>query len=939
MTLLPPAASPLDDVCVALDLETTGLDSERDEIIEIGATKFLGDEVLETYETLVNPGRTLSEFITQLTGITQHQVDTAPPLSAVAAELLTFVGQWPLVGHNVTFDMAFLAQAGFRLNNQQYDTLELASVFLPRASEYSLSGLARALAIPFDRPHRALGDARICHQLFVSLVQRALAADPDMLAGLSAIAGRSQWPLRGLIRQLEESAAGRRAPQRAATGLTVSGLDMERLKRRLARPGVVQANRTLEEVDENEVTSLLQDGGAVSRAFPNYEYRAEQVDMARAVTDAFNKERHLMVEAGTGVGKSVAYLLPAMLFAARNERRVVVSTNTINLQEQLVSRDIPALVEVLSEAEPDLPPDGLQFTHLKGRANYLCFRRWANLVQGGTLSAQDARMASKTLVWLQDTATGDRAEINIPGRENYLWDRLSALGAEECHGSDGVCFLRTARAGAEGAHIVVVNHALLLSDMASGAGVIPPYDYLVIDEAHHLEEEASRQFGYEVPGQAVEDLAVWLGHQAQGVRTGIRGDAVNASRREQVETIADEVTTTIPRLREAWDRLVANVATFVEHHQSTDEQGNQLRITRSSRKQPGWSSLEVQWEQFNETSVELARLVDRLLIALEPLEVAALRNPVLELRNWQQKAEEIRGHIESFVIHPGEEYVYWVTLGGQERMPTLSASPLDVGPKLEESLFSRKKCVVLTSATLSVQGSMQYVKDRVGVTNCDELIVGSPFDFQKAALLLIPSFMPEPTDASYKRAVDDALIRVARASHGGMLVLFTSHAALRAARRGIKPALEAEGVRVLAQGVDGSPGQLVRAAMADGNAVLLGTSSLWEGVDMPGDLLRVVVVARLPFSVPTDPVFAARSEQFSDPFHQYGVPQAVLRFRQGFGRLIRSKSDRGVVVVLDQRIMSKSYGNTFLRSLPACTVRQVTMRGLEDEIVTWLRAG
>ena len=936
MTLLLPATSPIDEVYVALDLETTGLDPEREEIIEIGAVKFRGTQVLETFETLVNPRRMLPSFIMQLTGITQREVDAAPPMAAVAGQFLAFLGQVPLVGHSVAFDMAFLAQAGLGLTNPRYDTQELASVFLPSAGEYSLTGLAHALGISHGRPHRAQEDARICQHLFLALLQRALEADPGLLAAVGAIAGRSQWPLRSLLRQIEEVKAKRPGDGGTASALGVLGLDTERLKEHLTRPRSLQRHRDLQEIDAELVAALLEEKGALSQAFPSYEYRPQQVQMAKTVTAALNQEHHLMVEAGTGVGKSVAYLLPAMLFAVRNGQRVVISTNTINLQEQLVTRDIPALAEALQQ-EPGQPLQGFQFTHLKGRTNYLCFRRWAHLAQTSSLSAEDARMVSKTLVWLQDTTTGDRAEVNIPPRDGYLWERLSALGAGECSGRDGVCFLRAARSRAEGAHVVVVNHALLLSDLAAGGGVIPPYDYLVIDEAHHLEEEASRQFGFEVPWRAIEEMGAQLVQQLQDARNVVRAAGLEASRQEQVESIAADMEATIPRLRESWGHLVSIVSTFVEHHQERGEQGNQLRITRSSRNQPGWSDLEVQWEGFNETLLGTIRQVGRMLLALEPLESAPLKDLILDLSNWQERAEEVRGRIESFVVQPDEEYVYWVVFSGQERMPTLSAAPLNVAPKLEELLFSQKRSVVLTSATLSVDGSMQYMGDRVGLAGAEELLVGSPFDFQKAALLLLSSDMPEPADGSYPQALQEAMIRVARASHGGVLGLFTSHASLRATRNAIKPTLEAEGIQVLAQGVDGPPRRLVEEAMANPNTVLLGTSSLWEGVDLPGDLLRVVVVARLPFSVPTDPVFAARSERFSDPFSQYAVPQAVLRFRQGFGRLIRSKSDRGVVVVLDRRIMSKSYGSRFLRSLPQCTVREVSSRGMGTEVAGWLK--
>ncbi len=936
MTLLPPAPSPLDEVCVSLDLETTGLDPEREEIIEIGAVKFRGDQVLETFQTFVNPGRELSSFVTQLTGIAQRQVDTAPQLTEVAGQFLAFLGSLPLVGHNVAFDLAFLAKAGMGLSNPRYDTQDMASVFLPSAEGYALSALANALGISHGRPHRALEDASICHHLFLALLNVALKHDPGLLAAVGAIAARSTWPMRGLLARLEEAASRDQGGQRVPPALGLIGVPVEGLAGRLERPRPLQQRRTIEEVDPDVVSAMLGDGGALSQAIPSYEHRPQQVEMARAVTEALNQGHHLMVEAGTGVGKSVAYLLPAMLFAVRNGQRVVVSTSTINLQEQLVAKDIPTLLTALQE-EPGQPLSEFRFTRLKGKGNYLCFRRWARLVQSGNLSTEDARMASKTLVWLQDTSTGDRAELNLPVREGHLWDRLSALGAGECDGRGGVCFLRNARARAEGAHVVVVNHALLLADLAAGGGVIPSYDHLIIDEAHHLEEEASLQFGFEVPWRAMDELASQLGRQVQDTRSIVRIPSLEASRQEQVAIVCADLETTISRLREVWDRLGTGLSTFVLRHQTANQRGNQLRITRSSRTQPGWSDIEVEWEGFNETLVGLGHTLDRLQLALEPLGMAPLKELVPELKSWQERAEELRRRVESFVVQPKEEYVYWVTVAGQEAMPVLSAAPLNAGALLQKLLFSQKRAVVLTSATLSVAGSLQYMAGRVGLADSQELLLGSPFDFKSAALLLLCSDLPEPGQTGFGPALQDALIRVALASKGGVLGLFTSHADIQAARRAIKPVLEAEGIQVLAQGVDGSPRRLVEAATANKNTVLLGTNSLWEGVDLPGDLLRVVVLARLPFSVPTDPLFSARSEEFgADSFSQFAVPQAVLRFRQGFGRLIRTRSDRGVVVVLDRRVQSKNYGSVFLRSVPPCTQREVSLRQLGAEVAGWL---
>ena len=926
---------------MALDLETTGLSPQRDAIIEVGAVRFRGGEELDTFHTLVNPLRALSQFVVELTGISQQEVDAAPPFGALASDLADFIGSSPIVGHNVAFDLAFLAEGGLGLTNIGLDTQDMATVFLPAARRYALSALAQELGVAQESPHRALPDARACHRVFISLIELARQRSSGVLAGLAAVADRSPWALRHLLRQVAEEVSRKGRVGEARGGIL--GIDTQALEQRLGTYRSLRAKPGRQAVDEDRVTALLGEDGPLSKAFAGYEQRPQQVEMAQAVTRALNDGHHLMVEAGTGVGKSVAYLLPAMLFALENGSRVVVSTNTINLQQQLVFKDLPALIAAVRGDDEQGPLDGLKYAHLKGRGNYLCFRRWATQAQSPSMSAADARMVAKTMVWLQDTATGDREELNIPARDAYLWDRLSARGAGECDaGRRGLCFLRAAHNRAQAAHLLVVNHALLLADLARGGGLLPSYDHLIVDEAHHLEEEASRQFGYQLTSRAMDELMESLARLIRGLRSvssSFGSDSNGApSWREDVVRGTATLDQQLPRLQEAWGRLASGLQQFLEHHhEGGDNRGLQLRVTRSSRAQPGWSELEVLWERFDEVQGETIRQAEVLSTTLEPVDYAPLADELTGLHGWLEEAVETRELLTGFVVRPEEETVYWMVLTGQEAIPTLSAAPLDVGPILQDRLFSKKESVVLTSATLSVQGSFSYLRERIGLADAEESMLGSPFDYRRAALVLAPRDMPEPMQSGYQQALVESLVRVARASGGGVLGLFTSHAGLQATGRAVKAALDGEEIEVLGQGMDGPPRVIVEAATENPNSVLLGTASLWEGVDLPGELLRVLVVARLPFSVPTEPLFAARSERYDDPFTQYTLPQAVLRFRQGFGRLIRSSSDRGVVVVLDSRIVNKRYGEVFLNSIPDCTVRRVTIQALGTEVREWLR--
>ncbi|MBI2856269.1 MAG: hypothetical protein HYX93_05420 [Chloroflexi bacterium] len=947
MNLFDPAASSASgllpyqegEVCVSLDLETTGISPDTDEIIEVGAVRFRGDQVLDTFQTLVNPYRPIPQFVRELTGITQAEVNGAPPFAAVGPRVQSFIGDSPIVGQNIAFDIGFLSRRGLGLPNPRYDTREMASMLLPRLREYSLSPLALFLGIKHPRPHRALPDAQVTQRVFHALKELALELDGGILSELHLLHARAQSHLGSLFRQLQGARESARALRSASVG--TGGLDMGALKRRLETPSPLRGKKDDYALDKEAIAAFFQEDGPLSRTLDSYRHRPQQVDMARAVSRAIGQGQDLVVEGGTGVGKSMAYLLPAMLFAVGKGARVVVSTNTINLQEQLIARDIPTLARALEESHPDFKD--FRFSLLKGRDNYLCLRRWGHLRRGETMSPEEARMVSKVLVWLQGTSTGDRAELNLEYRDTALWSRMSAAGAVQCPPRGGeACFLRTARASAEASHLVVVNHALLLRDLAEGGGVIPDYDYVVIDEAHHLEEEATRQFGSRVSQGVIEEYIADL-EGSQGVYGQARrlmAQLQAAPRAEVLDSVVQEGESLLPRLREHTNVLWATLASFLEHHHDEgDARQMLLRVTRSKRVQPEWSQVEVAWENTDLALSEVERGLDRLAKSLEGLESSELPGYdtlEMEVARSLGVTRELRTSFKSFIASPEDSQIYWLVQEARDGELSLNTAPLHVGEILQSRLFSRKEAVVLTSATLSTRGSFQHIRDRLGLEEVEELLVDSPFDYPGSVLLCVPQDMPDPNSGGYQASLQQAIAGVCRAAGGRTMVLFTSHASLQATRSGIREELEAEGYQVLAQGVDGTPRQLLTAFQEKPESVLLGTASFWEGVDIPGGALKALIVARLPFSVPTEPVFAARSQLFQDPFNQYAVPQAVLRFRQGFGRLIRGEQDRGVVVVLDRRVVSRPYGRAFMESIPRCTVSKGSLPELPQAIRQWL---
>ena len=938
MVLFNTDISPFEQVNVALDLETTGLDSNRHQILEVGAVRFRGDEVIETYQTLVNPGVAIPEFIQRLTHITPQQVKRAPFFSSVAAEIEDFLGADPIIGHNIQFDIGFLTNNGVPIHNPSYDTWDLASVFMPQSRQYSLKYLTTHFQVEHNDAHRALADAMATKNVYIKLLRLAAEQNSGLLSYLSNLAARSRWSISGILAGLE----GTSDAHTSSVGLT--GLDLEQLSARLSSPEKRRADPALSDLREGKVAGLLAQNGPFAKAFSGFEHRPEQEEMLTTVTKAMYHNQHLVVEGGTGVGKSMAYLLPAALFAISKGQRVVISTNTINLQEQLMNKDIPALTQVL-EKSGLVKPGVLKAALLKGRANYLCLRRWNHLARSESPTIDDARLLSKTSVWMQNTVSGDRAEINLSGRDFGSWKHISAGEKGFCPGlRDGSpCFLRAARERAEQAHIVVVNHALLLSDLARGGGLIPEYQHLVIDEAHNLEDEATRQLGFSVSQDKLDEAWEPQIRLTTQIRQATAAEGLASSIRQESETAVSAVEGEGAKIRQIWARLWAEVERFQANQKSgSSDNGPQMLITSQVRNTQSWTDLHLAWENLDVGLQQAARDVGRLHRFLESTKLPAAGDQpalIMESANLIDDIETLREQFSSILGNPMDDDIHWISndqIRGNATV-SLNSAPLDISSTLAAELFQHKDSVVLTSATLSTEGNFGYFKSRVGVgSDSEELLVGSPFDYQKAALLLIPEDMPPPNSDQYVDAMTRVLTDLGTTMKGRTMALFTSYASLRAVAQRLRAPLMGEGVQVLAQSIDGSAQQLMTRFAEEPESVLLGTASFWEGVDMPPGLLKALVLTRLPFAVPTDPIVKARSDQYDSPFNQYSVPQAVLRFRQGFGRLIRNKEDRGTIVIMDNRITAKNYGSSFLKSIPPCTLKPSNITTIGQAAAQWV---
>ena len=902
----------------ALDLETTGLDPARDRVIEVGAVAFTPERVTTTLERLVDPGRAVPETVLRLTGIKPEELRGAASAESALGELADFLRGRQPVGHGARLDVDFLSAAGlWDPEAEILDTLDVARILLPSAASHSLPLLAAEMGFNQPRPHRALDDADATRQLLLRLREEAAILDEALKESMLALVAPYDW---SIARFFAEALT---APNPDAGAAPSDVIDSVRGRSAEAPPD-----------DPALMAALLGPDGPLAGVLPGYEHREPQLQMLLAVAQIQARGGALVVEAGTGTGKSLAYLVPSIARAVRHGERVVVSTNTHTLQEQLMVKDLPGLREWL--------PWDFKAVLLKGRSNYVSLRRWRRYLAEPCKDSDDLKFKLKVLLWLHSTSSGDRSELRLHGREEVLWANIASdpLDCVGIHCTKEDCYVHRARAEAEAADLVVINHALLLADAEVGGGLLPDFDHLVVDEAHHLEDAATRGLRQEVDGPGLLALVDRLAGGDPGER--FHGLLAELRRQAHLGASDDAFAKAIPlslaageRVRNLFDLATRWVGAKLSE---TERRDDSVRITAMLREDEAWPSISLGAEN--------------AVTALTALD-SALRQAVAGVRDWVGGAEPdqgirelelIRGRLEaaSRVIDeafraPDPNRVYWFTLVARTENLVLRAAPINVGSLLRDRVYSGRRSTVFTSATLAVGGTFDYFRSRVGLSpGVEELILPSPFDFLHQALVCLPADFPAPEHEAFDRQVEEVVASVARRVGGRTLVLFTSHRQLRDVHTALKHRVDLDEVLILGQGIDGQRRQVLKSFEEAERPLLLGTASFWEGIDVPGERLSCVIMVRLPFPVPSEPVYAARAEQVRDGFAQLALPQAALRLKQGFGRLIRRSTDRGAVVILDNRILGRDYGKAFLDVLPPASRFVGPAAEIADRVGDWL---
>jgi ATP-dependent DNA helicase DinG len=932
---------------VVIDIETTGNQPFKgDRIFQIGVVVIENEQIIERFSSFVNPEVDIPNFVTQLTSITNEDVDDAPLFCDIAPTILQLLDGAYFVAHNVPFDLSFLqaelSACGYNtFEGPTLDTVEMARYLLPTANGYKLSQLADELNIEHHSPHQADSDAEVTAYLLIKLLNKKKSLPLITLQRLQPLLRHFKSDFDELTQNMIQD---------KMVGYSDEDDNIEVYNQLAFRRfrGVEKETESFQHDFSTFKEVLTSIDGDLSKQMTHYELREGQLQMMNDVFDQFSNHCHSLIEAGTGTGKTLGYLIPSIFYAKQNEKPIIISTHTIQLQQQIIERDIPVLQKVV--------PFSFKATVLKGRQHYLCLRKFEQQLTDGFDDNLDIILTkAQILIWLLETETGDIEEINLPSGGQYFWRKVNSEGStclnRHCPWFSK-CYYHRARRLAKDADIIITNHALLFNDVANDHQMLPSFDEAVIDEAHHLEEVVSDHFG-----MMLDYFYVLSQFQRLGSTDGNEMSAkiVSIYNDNHAKPFGEAYSTYDILLKEASmniDELFTMIHQFVKQKfmTSKSEIGRhtyRYDVTKESGRV--WEGIKEGANRAVSHLLDFLKILQKINVELEQLKLPPQQKGlIIDFQNIVNMLEKTEIELRLLLLSDDDNRVSWMEIDakGARNATYLYSKPIEVAQLLADEFFAKKQSVILTSATLTVNGSFDYMIERLGLTDFgpETNLVSSPFLFENQAKLFLPDDLPNIKDVSTKEFVThiaSAVNQLAQVTKGRMLVLFTSYDMLTNTYSLLKEMNEEENFMIFAQGISsGSRAKLTKNFQQFDQSILLGTSSFWEGVDIPGEDLSCLVIVRLPFSPPDNPVVAARSEKIKEnggnPFFNYSLPQAIIRFKQGFGRLLRTSQDRGVVFVLDRRIQTTRYGKSFIRSLPNIPVEEGPIGELLHSVEEWL---
>ncbi|MGM9928180.1 MAG: ATP-dependent DNA helicase DinG [Bacillus sp. (in: firmicutes)] len=925
---------------VVVDLETTGNSVKKgDKIIQFAAVVVENNQIVDEFSTFINPKQHLTPFIEELTGINDEQLQHAPTFSEVAPAIVEYLQDACFVAHNVLFDLSFLQDElvanGFEpIYCSTIDTVELAKIMRPSATSYKLVHLATEEGFQHDRPHQADSDAYVTAELFLLFTQELRNLPLVTLKQLYRLSFSLKSELSELLALiLEERNAT--SPIHHPHVFIYKGIA---LRKPDESSGYSIADVAAFPTEDEEKIRMLQ------RAFSSLEIRTDQLKMMDIVYQTFQESKHALIEAGTGLGKTLGYLLPAAYYSVRNQEPVIISTYTIDLQNQLIHKELVHLQQML--------PFPITTAILKGRSNYISLAKFDRALRMRDDHYDSALTKMQILIWLLHTETGDRDELNLTSGGELYWERLqSAKSITNSLQSawQHLDFFDRAKSYSEKADLIITNHAYLMTDYFSKTNQQLKSHTLIIDEAHQLENAALKHLGQSIDYISMKMQINKIGlHEQKQLLYKLNTMRMDAGLGAFYESRQHNllIQETVFELEQFFQLLSTVCQEVGQDHQYKNTLTIQTLLHTHRNAQHLVMIAERLSEQFHKLGFMLQCNVDELIQKASPG-----KTQLFHLSEIEQVAETFLRYAEQlkeYFLHNKDSVLYWAewNKNSPSRYVYLYSQPIEGGTEMWFRFFGQQKSVILTSSTLTVKGSFQYMRNKMGLHNehIETYSFPSPFNFKEQVQLFVASDIPDVNSVSqeeYAESISSYIAEAAIACRGRMLVLFTSQEMLKTTHDLLKENALLSDFNILSQGISSnSKSRLIKYFQNIDKSILLGTASFWDGLDLPGETLECLMIVRLPFSSPTDPITEARcrliTEKGGNAFSSYSLPEAIMRFRQGFGRLIRTKEDKGVCIVCDKRIISTSYGGDFLRSIPKVDVIPVISSEIHDKIKTWL---